>query len=466
MDHHAQRRIKKTQEKEGTMARSALISPTIEITSDAQRKKSWGLVVLLLIFFTMNFADKAAIGLASEQIRESMNLSAAQYGLLSSAFFWLFAVGAVGLSAVFKKISYNWAAGILMFTWILSMLPVTVPTTFGVLLVSRMLLGFFESPAHALVQSILHERFPPDKRALAGAIVNSGSSLGPLLAAPALTWVILTWDWHASFIVLCAVSVLWLIVWFAYADKLPFKKPKLDAHAKQDAFDTNADINVPFRYLLMSRSFWGLAMLSFSGYLISSLKVTWLPAFLSEGLGYSMETVGLLVPIPYTIAIMVLLLAGLISGRMLRKGFTSRAARSFLTAGFLIFSGICMMAFSQLPAGSLQLFAVVAAFSINSVAFTVAFAGASDFLPSRQRTAFFGCIIAVYSVAGMIAPLGLGIIVEIAPTPTDGYANGFLLVGILICIFAVAGGLMLNPERERLRLLALTAHFEKANAAT
>lgn len=442
------------------MAASTATAASPGLDTKPKNSKNWGLVLLLLVFFTMNFADKAAVGLASEQIRDSMNLSASQFGLLSSAFFWLFAFGAVFLSAIFKKISYNWAAGILMLSWIVSMLPLTVPTSFGVLLASRVALGFFESPAHALVQSILHERFAPDKRALAGAIVNSGSSLGPLLAAPVLTWVILTWDWHASFIVLCGVSVLWLVAWFWYADKLPFRKPKLDAHEKQDKFDGNADINVPFRYLLLSRSFAGLALLSFSGYLISSLKVTWLPAFMIEGLGYSMETVGLLVPIPYTVAICVLLLSGLISGRMLRAGYTSRAARSYLTAGFLLFAGLSMILFTLLPAGPVQLVLVVAAFSINSVAFTVGFAGASDFLPGRQRTAFFGCIIAVYSVAGMIAPYALGLIVELAPTPAEGYSRGFFIVGIAICVLGVAGGILLDPNRERLRLLALTARFE------
>ncbi|WP_219844198.1 MFS transporter [Arthrobacter sp. MYb213] len=446
------------------MSVPVMLSGSTKMVKTPKNSKNWGLVVLLLIFFTMNFADKAAVGLASEQIRESMNLNAAQYGMLSSAFFWLFAVGAVVLTAVLKRISYNWAAGILMLTWIMSMLPVTVPTTFGVLLTSRILLGFFESPAHALVQSILHERFPPEKRALAGAIVNSGSSVGPLLAAPALTWVILTWDWHASFILLSAISVLWLIVWMAYADKLPFFKPKGGVHAKQDVYDSNADINVPFSRLLMSRSFWGLAALSFSGYLISSLKVTWLPSFLHEGLGYSTEMVGLLVPIPYAVAIVILISAGIVSGRLLKKGYSSRVARSFLTAGFLLFSGVCMMLFAELPPGPLQLAMVVAAFSINSVAFTIGFAGASDFLPARQRTAFFGCIIALYSVAGMIAPLGLGIVVELAATPTEGYANGFFVVGILICVFGVAGGLLLDPARERERLLLLTQKYEEEKA--
>ena len=58
-----------------------------------------------------------------------------------------------------------------------------------------------------------------------------------------------------------------------------------------------------------------------------------------------------------------------------------------------------MIAFALIGPGTLQLVLVICTFSINGVAFSVAFAGASDFLPQRQRAAFFGCVIAFYSIA-------------------------------------------------------------------
>lgn len=441
------------------MAITTALRGSVTRSSTPTSRRNWGIVLMLLFFSMLNFADKAAIGLASKPIREAMDLSAGQYGLLSSAFFWLFAIGAVVLTAVFRKISYNWAVGILMITWVLTMLPLTTQTTFGVLLASRIALGFFEGPAHALCQSIVHGLFPAEKRAAAGAVVTAGTSLGPLIAAPVLTWIILTWDWHASFIFLVVVSLVWTAVWFFFSDHLPFKKRIETAAEKEAAVDPNGDIVVPFYRLLMLPSFWGLALLSFAGFLITSLKVTWLPTFMNEGLGYSMETVGVLVAVPYVSAMAILLGTGALSGWMLKRGFSSRVARSFLTAACLLFAGVSMITFTQLPPGPLQLILVVAAFSINSIAFAIGFAGASDFLPAHQRAAFFGCIIAAYSVAGMIAPYALGLIVENAATPAEGYSNGFMIVGIVICVFGAAGGLMLNPARARARLLELTAIY-------
>ncbi|MFC0448886.1 MFS transporter [Rhodococcus jostii] len=426
---------------------------------------AWGVVVLLFLFFTLNFADKAAIGLGSHQIREDLGLTASQYGLLSSAFFWLFAIGAVVLTAALRKISYTWGAGLLMISWVVTMLPLTVQTSFSVLLACRIALGFFEGPAHALCQSIVADRFSPEKRATAGAVVNAGSSVGPLIAAPVLTWVILSWSWHAAFAVLAALGTLWVIAWFWYTEKLPFKRshePTVDGDSKVE--DPNGNIVVPFRRLLTLQAFWGLVLLSFAGYLVSSLKVAWLPAYMNEGLGYSAGSVGTLVTLPYFAAVVVLLSAALLSGRLLRKGHSSNVARGYVTGGYLLAGGVSMIMFTQLQPGPLQLVLVIAAFAVNSVATSVAFAGASDFLPARQRVAFFGCIIAAYSVAGIVAPYGLGRIVDHAPTAAQGYSTGFMFVGIIVCIFGVVGGLMLNPEKAKARLVQLTAEYAAEEA--
>ncbi|WP_235916066.1 MFS transporter [Antrihabitans cavernicola] len=422
-------------------------------------KRAWGVVVFMFLFFTLNFADKAAVGLSAHQIRDELGLSAGQYGLLSSAFFWLFAIGAVTLTAVLRKISYTWAAGLLMLAWVMSMAPLTVSVSVGVLMACRITLGFFEGPAHALCQSIIADRFAPDKRATAGAIVNAGSSVGPLIAAPTITWVILTWSWHAAFVVLVVVGVAWLIGWIWFSERLPFKKVDDSAAVvtKDKPADPNGDIVVPFYRLLTLRSFWGLAILSFAGYLISSLKVAWLPAYMNEGLGYSSGTVGTLVTLPYIVAVVCLLSAGMLSGRLLRRGHSSRVARGYLTGAYLVFGGLAMIAFTQLSPGPVQLVLVIGAFAVNSVAFSVAFAGASDFLPAHQRVAFFGCIIAVYSVAGIVAPYVLGLIVDNAPTAAQGYSTGFLFVGITVCVLGIIGGLMLNPEKARAKLEHLTA---------
>ncbi|MDK8433420.1 MULTISPECIES: MFS transporter [unclassified Brevibacterium] len=430
-------------------------------------KRDWVIVGLLLVFFTLNFADKASIGFSASQIKADLAIGDAEYGLLSSGFFWLFAAGAVGIGALFRWVNLLWGAPVLMLAWVATMIPLTMETSFLVLFLSRMALGFFEGPAHALCQGIVAVRFSPQKRALAGSIVNAGSSLGPLLSAPVLTWVIIRFHWHAAFLVLVIIGLVWVLIWLMtnrgrlqmFNSRLPESERALLA-GREENTDANEDIRVPFYTYFRLGSFWGLAILSFGGYIITSLKTSWLPVFMHEGLGYSQEATGVLVTIPYACAVVVLISSGAISGWLLTKGFTSKVARSYLTAVLLIFAGVCLITFSGIDHGWPQLVLVVCAFSINSVAFSTAFAGASDFLPAKHRVGFFGCIIAVYSVAGILAPYVVGIIVDRSDTVQHGYSFAFQVAGVAIVICALIGGYLLDPERSRRVLLTITARRE------
>ncbi len=153
-----------------------------------------------------------------------------------------------------RWISYKWAGAILMVSWVASMLPLTVPTTFGILLAARIALGFFEGPAHALCQSVVADLFPKERRAFAGSIVNAGSSLGPLLSAPILTWIIISSSWHTAFAVLVGAGVVWLVVWLLYVDRQPLRKRSTAAVDDED--DPNGHLEVPFLRLLRLRAFW------------------------------------------------------------------------------------------------------------------------------------------------------------------------------------------------------------------
>lgn len=437
--------------------------PSVGITPT---RRDWVIVALLLVFFTLNFADKASIGFSATQIKTDLGIGDSEYGLLSSGFFWLFAAGAVGIAALFKWINLLWAAPVLMLAWVATMIPLTMETSFLVLFLSRMVLGFFEGPAHALCQGIVALRFPAEKRALAGAIVNAGSSLGPLLSAPILTWIIVKYHWHAAFMVLIAVGLIWVgIWWFVNRGKMQMFNSNLPAGERIRLEDTsgradpNGGITVPFYYYFRLSSFWGLGILSFGGYIITSAKTSWLPVFMHEGLGYSQELTGTLVTLPYAFAVVVLISSGALSGWLIKRGFSSKFARSYLTAFALIFAGVSFIIFSSIDSGLIQSIFVVAAFSINSVAFSIAFAGAADFLPAKQRVPFFGCIIGFYSIAGISAPYVIGLLVDSASSVEAGYGLAFRVVGVAIIVCALLGGSLLDPEKSRRKLLAASAIY-------
>lgn len=97
------------------------------------------------------------------------------------------------------RISAKWLLAAAAGLWALSMLPMAWSTSFGVLIASRVVLGFAEGPASAMAMPTAHSWFPPEKRAVPTTLITAGASCGPLLAAPILTEVIIRYTWHAAF---------------------------------------------------------------------------------------------------------------------------------------------------------------------------------------------------------------------------------------------------------------------------
>ncbi|MGC5410132.1 MFS transporter, partial [Streptomyces sp. DT225] len=80
-----------------------VLSPQSRRTAPRSRpvgRRAWLITFLLLAFMLLNFADKAVLGFAGAAVKRDLNISAAQFGVLQSSFFWLFAVGAVLLGAL------------------------------------------------------------------------------------------------------------------------------------------------------------------------------------------------------------------------------------------------------------------------------------------------------------------------------------------------------------------------------
>ena len=417
------------------------------------RSRAWLVTALLFAFLVLNFADKAVLGFAGLHIQKDLGITPQQFGLVQSAFFWLFAVGAIVLGALSSRIGVRWLLAVLMLIWIVTMVPLLGPVSFGVLLACRVVLGFAEGPAYALATHSVHSWFPPEKRALPGGIVTAGASVGPLLAAPVLTWVIVTWSWHAAFGVLIVLGGAWAVVWMIFGKNAPSHTAAADGTVEL------ADAS--YRTLLTTGTVVGIALLTFFSYWSTTLKVAWLPVYLSDGLGYDTITAGRLIMLPYAFAAAGAIGAGFLSNWLTVRGVSRRVSRGFLAGGLIVAAGVSMVAFTLLSAGLPQMLFITLAFSLNTAAYAVAFTAIADIVHPGKRGPILGFLVAFYSMAGVLAPLVLGYFVGNATDKITGYGHGFALTGILMTLGGAAATFLVRPEHDAAKFSART----KENAA-
>ena len=416
------------------------------------RRGAWTATFLAFAFMLLNFADKAALGFAGSALMRDLGITPAEFGVLQSSFFWLFAVGALVVGALSTRISVRVLLPTLMGIWILTMVPLLFPVGFGLLLVCRVVLGFAEGPAYALATHVVHSWFPPEKRALPAGVISAGSSVGPLIAAPVLTLVIATWDWHAAFLVLIVAGLVWLVTWFLLSRPSP---EEAVTPAPGTGGTRRGHTGTDWRLLvrrLRTPTILGVALLAFVGYWTTTLRVSWLPLYLEQGLGYDALAAGRLVTAPYAVAAIAAVGAGYLSNRMIAAGVSRRWARGGLSVAFVVAGGVSMYLFTAVPPGAVQVVMVALAFSLNSAAYGVALTIVSDLVPPGHRGAVLGCLVAFYSMAGVIAPLVLGFSIGDGADVSTGYGHGFAISAVVIVVGGLLSLVLINPERDLGRL--------------
>ena len=405
------------------------------------RPRAWFIVAMLCTFLLLNFADKGIVGLAGVEMMRDLGIDAGQFGLVQSAFFWLYAVGAIAGGYLVGKVPARWLLGGVALIWALSLLPMVWSTSFAVLLVTRILLGFAEGPAAAMAFSVTHSWFPAEKRALPTSIVAAGTSIGPPVAAPVITAIILNFSWHAAFAIAGVVGLVWVLVWLIVGRDGP------ESVGDDGAAPTRLPEHVPYRRLLTSGTFIGIALLFIATFCTAAVKISWLPLALRQGAGYDATTTGWIIAVTYLCGAALMVVSGAVSRAMTKRGASIRASRGLLSCALVAAGGVATAAWMVLDSGPLQVALLAIGVSLTVGAQGVSWTLISDVVPPRQRGTAMSVLTAVYSLGGIVAPLMLGGLVGGAETPLAGYQVGFAILGLILVVTAVTAAWAIRPER-------------------
>ena len=419
------------------------------MTGQPTPKGAWKITFLLFLFMVVNFADKIVVGLAGVPIMNDLKLDAEQFGELGSSFFLLFSISAIIVGFIVNRVPTRWVLLVMALIWSLSQFPMVGTVSFTTLLICRIILGAGEGPAFAVAAHAIYKWFPDEKRTLPTAILSQGSAFGVILAVPALNWVIVNYSWHHAFGVLGVVGLMWAVAWLLLGKEGP-----LVSTAEHIA----GEPRIPYFQLLTSRSFIGCVAATFGAYWALSLGLTWFTPFIVQGLGFSQKEAGLISVLPWVFGATIVLLTGWISQVMLTKGFTTRGARGVLGAAPLVVGGCVLAMLPHVSGTGVQVALLVIGSGLCGSIYVVCPPILGEFTPVSQRGAVIAIYGAIYSLAGILAPLTMGRVIKYAPTQLDGYMTGFTINAAIMIASGVLGLLLLWPNTERARLAAAATH--------
>jgi MFS family permease len=411
-------------------------------------KGAWKITFLLFLFMLVNFADKIVVGLAGVPIKSELKLDPEQFGLLGSSFFFLFSISAIVVGFIVNRIPTRWVLLVLAVIWALAQFPMVGTVNFTTLLICRVILGAGEGPAFSVAAHSVYKWFPDEKRTLPTAVLSQGSAFGVILAVPALNWIVVHHSWHYAFGALGVVGLMWAVAWLIMGKEGPLT---------QTVAMAKADPRVPYFQLLTSRTFIGCCAATFGAYWALSLGLTWFTPFIVEGLGFSQTDAGFVSVLPWVFGAVIVLLTGWISQVLMARGVSTRGARGVLGSVPLIVGGLILSVLPHVDGAGLQIALLVTGSGLCGSIYVVCPPMLGEFTPVAQRGAVISIYAAIYTLAGILAPSVMGKVIQHAATPIEGYLTGFTINAVVLVVSGLLGLLLLWPNMERSRLIALAA---------
>ncbi|WP_329451975.1 MFS transporter [Streptomyces sp. NBC_01724] len=416
---------------------------TESLTGHSSGARAWIVTGLLVVFMMVNFADKSVFGLAADEIRADMRLSATEFGLANSAFFLLFSVAAAAVGLLSDRVRPKWLLLTMAVLWSVAQTPAALGGGLAVLIGSRVLLGAAEGPAFPVAQQAALSWFPNHRRNLPGALVTLGVTLGVITAAPGLTWVIHHHSWRAALWVVAAAGALWALLWAVLGADGTYRTDAPEAPSVECAAKPT------YRRILGSRTWIGTTAAYFTSYWCVALMLVWMPSYLHNGLGHSAAASGKLVALPWAMGALVLLGQAALTGRLMRRGVSSRWARGRVGAGLLLLGAAACLALPLVDGAGAKTALLVVGLGLGGAFPTVAVTTVAELAPPARRGGALGTMNATVTTAGLIAPAVVGQLVD--SRGVAGYQTAVLLSGVLLLVGALAAFTLIDPARDAAR---------------
>ncbi|WP_406411751.1 MFS transporter [Streptomyces sp. NBC_01614] len=433
--------------------------------SPGHTRRAWTVTGLLVVFMMVNFADKSVFGLAAGPIRRDLGLSATGFGLANSAFFLLFSVCGAAVGLLSDRMRPRWLLLGMALLWSVAQTPMALGGGLVALVVSRILLGAAEGPAFPVAQHAALAWFPDRKRNLPGALISIGVTLGVVVAAPGLTWMIQHHGWRSAFAAVAIAGVVWAAAWAVFgrdaeagAHDGGVVSTTGSSHDEESRHDDGSrqyegSGPVPSYRRIMGTGTWiGATIGYFSTYWMISLSLVWAPSYLHDGLGYSTTTAAGLIAGIWAVSGAALLGQAGATGWLLRRGVSSRWARARVGGSTLLLSALACAVLSQVGSGSAAVLLLLVGFGFCGAMSTIAVTTVAEVVPARRRGGALGLMNAVVTTGGLIAPVLTGYLVD--TQGRGGYQHAVLLAAVLLLLGGTAAVTLIDPARDARRLAA------------
>lgn len=326
-------------------------------------RRRWFIVAVIFFGIVFNYVDRQIVSILKPEIKESFGLDDSGFAVILNVFTVCYAIMYPVTGWLVDKVGPRLVMLVGVITWSIACIGGGISRSVGAFGFFRGLLGLAEPtnfPAQVKVVTIW---FPGQMRATANSLCVAGSSIGAIIAPPAIAYLAQTHGWHSAFIVPGVIGLVIAAAWGVI-----YRDPPRHVQEEVAASDATVVDAPAFTWpqLWRTRSLWGILLIRFVSDPVWYFCLFWLPGYLREESGLSLTAIGLFGWIPFLAADLGGIGTSAWSDWMVRRGVQPLRARKIMlisVAGF----GLCcaLTPFLHNAYATIAIFSVVAAVCIS-----------------------------------------------------------------------------------------------------
>ncbi|MGT8765107.1 MFS transporter [Klebsiella pneumoniae] len=410
----------------------------------------WWIAGLMWLAIAINYIDRTVLSAAAPHLIDELKLDPEMMGFIMAAFFWSYSLLQIPAGWFADRFGQKKCLGLAVAWWSIATSMMGVATGFKSLLALRLALGVGEAAAYPSNAGIAARWFPDKERATVSGLFDSASKFGGAIAMPLIVWMIYTFDWRLTFLIIGSVGILWVIAWyFIYAEnpeehkRISPSEVRIIRDGQKQHHGDKTVLPMKWYKLLRYRNIWAMCIGFFTINYTSYFFITWLPTYLVKEKGMDFIKMGMVAALPLLCGMVIEVFAGWASDRLVHKKVLSLTAtrKLFLTIGLLMALCIGFAPFTDSVFMTVLLLCV--AKSGTTVAASQVWALPGDVAPKNSVSIVAGLQNTVSNMGGAVGPIITGAIVA-----ATGSFNWALVFSAILVVIGIINYLFLMGKIE------------------
>ena len=315
----------------------------------------WWIIVLIFIATVINYIDRTAFALLWPQMGEDLGMDKSDYAIMLNVFMACYAFGKFASGKLYDQIGTRLGFTVSIIVWSLASAFHAFARGIISLAIFRGLLGIGEAGNWPGAVKSNGEWFPVKERAIAQGIFNAGASIGNVIAPFIIVLLYTQFGWKTTYIILGAMGLIWVIPWLFLNKATPESHPWITAEERDLILssridkdpDTKKTKSLGVGTILGHKESWGVLLCRFFIEPIWWFFAGWMPIYLNDKFGLSIEQIANTMWISYLMAAVGSITGGMFSGRLMQRYSVDISRKLTIVVGsiliLLAFMGIILL---------------------------------------------------------------------------------------------------------------------------